>query len=214
MTAEERRQQRAGRFPGFSAAAQARHWDPVTAGTVLARLGPPPAQRFFTDDEQAVGTALVDRLLDQGDSSDEGYVPVLHRIDARLAEGSTDGWHYEDMPEDGQAWRDSLAYLDADAHDRHGTGFAACSTDEQNALVQVVQDLGSKPWHGLPAGHLWSLWTRYACTAFYANPRAWDEMGFPGAAYPRGYKNPGIDALESFEVRDAKPFFDPVREDG
>jgi hypothetical protein len=36
-------------------------------------------------------------------------------IDARLAAGETDGWRYEDMPEDGQAWRDTLAYLDEDA---------------------------------------------------------------------------------------------------
>ena len=48
-------------------------------------------------------------------------------IDARLAEKQTDGWHYEDMPEDGQAWRDTLAALDSDARDRYGTGFATCS---------------------------------------------------------------------------------------
>ena len=36
-------------------------------------------------------------------------------IDARLAEQQTDGWRYADMPEDGQAWRDSLRYLDEDA---------------------------------------------------------------------------------------------------
>jgi hypothetical protein len=28
-------------------------------------------------------------------------------------------------------------------------------------------------------------------------------MGFPGPAYPRGYKNMGIDSRERFEVRDA-----------
>ena len=46
-------------------------------------------------------------------------------------------------------------------------------------------------WHGFDAGHLWSLWTRYACTAFYSHPWAWNEMGFGGPAYPRGYKNIG-----------------------
>jgi hypothetical protein len=75
-----------------------------------------------------------------------------------------------------------------------------------------VQDLGSRDWHGLPAGHVWSLWTRYACTALYAHPAAWDEIGFPGPAYPRGYKNLGVDAREPFEVRDARPTLDPVRE--
>jgi hypothetical protein len=60
---------------------------------------------------------------------------------------------------------------------------------------------------------VWSLWTRYACTAFYAHPAGWNEIGFPGPAYPRGYKNPGVDAREPFEVRDARPGSDPVRED-
>jgi len=75
-----------------------------------------------------------------------------------------------------------------------------------------VQDLGSGAWHVLTASHVWSLWTRYACTAFYSHPLAWNEIGFPGPAYPRGYKNPGVDALEPFEVRDALPGLDPVRE--
>ncbi|HEV2633587.1 MAG TPA: hypothetical protein VGX23_00480 [Actinocrinis sp.] len=57
---------------------------------------------------------------------------------------------------------------------------------------------------------MWSLWTRYACTAFYSHPAAWTEMGFPGPAYPRGYKNPGVDGREPFEVRDARPAEDPV----
>ena len=46
-------------------------------------------------------------------------------IDARLAAGETDGWRYADMPEDGQAWRDTLAYLDADAGQPADGTFAA-----------------------------------------------------------------------------------------
>jgi hypothetical protein len=65
-----------------------------------------------------------------------------------------------------------------------------------------VQDLGAKAWHGLPAGRVWSLWTRYACTAFYAHPWAWNEIGFGGPAYPRGYKNAGIGRREPWEVAD------------
>ncbi len=136
----------------------------------------------------------------------------MEMVDARLAGGQSDGWRYEDMPEDGQAWRDTLAHLDSDAKEQFGAGFAACDGREQAAIVQAVQDLGSRDWHGLPASHVWSLWTRYACTALYAHPAAWDEIGFPGPAYPRGYKNIGVDALEPFEVRDARPALDPVRE--
>ena len=48
----------------------------------------------------------------------------LQFIDARLAEQETDGWRYDDMPEDGQAWRDSLRYLDEDAQAKFGVRFA------------------------------------------------------------------------------------------
>ncbi len=132
-------------------------------------------------------------------------MPVLELVDARLAAGETDGWRYEDMPSDAQAWRDTLAYLDADAAGRGGSTFADATRKDQHDLVQAVQDLKSGHWHGLPAAHVWSLWTRYACTAFYAHPFAWNEIGFSGPAYPRGYKNAGVGKREPFEVADARP---------
>jgi hypothetical protein len=210
---------RGTRFPGFDATSQAAHWDPVTAEVVLRRLGPPPAFRFFTPAEQATATALCDQLLDQQAPRallDQPLprIPVAAYIDARLAEAQTDGWRYQGMPEDGQAWRLSLAALDADATARCAAGFACCRPEDQAKLIQAVQDTGAGPWHGLNAGHVWSLWTRYACTAFYAHPLAWNEIGFPGPAYPRGYKNPGVGKREPFEIPDARPGQDPVAREG
>ena len=196
------------RFPGFDVLDQAPSWDPATASVVMSRLEIPPDIRFFTPPEEATARALCDQLLAQ---DGERLVPVLELIDARLAGGETDGWRYADMPEDGQAWRKSLAYLDDDAQEKFGQAFAHCPAADQGALIQAVQDAGSRDWHSLNAAHVWSLWTRYACTAFYAHPSAWSEIGFPGPAYPRGYKNPGIDTREPFEVRDAAPSDDPVR---
>jgi Gluconate 2-dehydrogenase subunit 3 len=198
----------AGRFPGFDVLGQARYWDQVTADVVTARTGPPPAVKFFTGPEEACARALLNLLTGQDGST----VPVLEMVDSRLAAGETDGWRYADMPEDGQAWRDTLSYLDADAGLRCGTSFAGAPAADQMALVQAVQELKSADWHGLPAAHVWSLWTRYACTAFYAHPSAWAEIGFPGPAYPRGYKNAGVGKLEPFEVRDAQPAEDPVKQ--
>ncbi|WP_323742455.1 gluconate 2-dehydrogenase subunit 3 family protein [Nocardioides islandensis] len=203
---------RPDRFPGFDVLDQSRHWDSVTTGVVLSRIEMPPDIRFFTPDEQAVAAALCDQLLDQhGDPEDPTRVPVVNLIDSRLAEQQTDGWRYQDMPEDAQAWRDTLAALDREATNRFGVGFAAGSRAQQAMVIQAVQDLGSADWHGLVAQHVWSLWSRYACTAFYSHPSAWNEIGFPGPAYPRGYKNPGVDSREPFEVPDAFPDDDPVR---
>ncbi len=198
-----------GRFPGFDVLTQAKHWDTVTAGLIIARTGPPAEPCFFTEAERACAAALLNQLT--GQCGEPLEVPVAEMVDARLAAGETDGWHYADMPEDGQAWRDTLGYLDKDAHARCGTAFSGASREDQAAIIQAVQD--GREWHGLSAARVWSLWTRYACTAMYSHPHAWSEMGFPGPAYPRGYKNAGVGRLEPFEVADARPAEDPARDD-
>ncbi|MDQ0756411.1 gluconate 2-dehydrogenase subunit 3 family protein [Arthrobacter sp. B3I4] len=199
-----------GRYPGFSALAQAKHWDRATAAVVQSRLGLPPDVRFFSPAEEAAARALFDLLLDQ---HAEPRVPVVNLVDARLAEEETDGWHYDNMPRDGEAWRASLAGLDQEARVREGCAFALLSRDGQARLLQDICDLDRELWQGMPADRVWGLWTRYACTAFYSHPLAWDEIGFAGPAYPRGYKNLGVDRLEPFEVRDVRPGADPTHGD-
>jgi hypothetical protein len=191
---------RPSRFPGFDVLDEVDRWDAVTAGVVLARLAPSPELSFFTGVEQATAEALCDQLLAQ---HDEPRVPVAALIDVRLATGETDGWHYADMREDGEAWRQTLAFLDDDAVALYGSSFGLLTKEQQAGIVQAVQNLGTQRWHDLPAHQVWSLWTRYACTAFYSHPWAWNEIGFPGPAYPRGYKNMGFDKREPFEVADA-----------
>jgi hypothetical protein len=194
--------QHRGRFGTFDVLDSVKAWDDVTAGTVLGRLALPGELAFFTPDQVSIAAPLLDLLLAQ---DGDPRIPVLALIDQRLAVGETDGWHYDDLPEDAQAWRDTLAALDADARTTHsGRGFAALVPSEQGALVQAVQDLaGSEErWHDWPAEQVWSLWTRYACTAFYSHPWAWNEIGFPGPAYPRGYLNPGVGSRERWERPD------------
>ena len=186
-----------GRFPGFDVMGQIRGWDDVTAGVVLARLDPPVVLSFFTPAEQSVAGPLFDRLMGQ---DSEPRIPLVALIDRRLALDETDGWRYEDMPEDQQAWRVTLAALDDDARAAFGSSFHALSAAQQAILIQAVQDCDGT-WHGLTASHVWSLWTRYVCAAFYSHPWAWNEIGFGGPAYPRGYKALGEDRLEPWEVR-------------
>jgi len=195
------------RYPGFDVVDQARHWDDRTREVVLHRLEAPSRAGFFDEHELAAVGALVDRLLAQ---DDEPRIEVEVMIGQRLHTGETDGWRYDDMPEDGDAWRRSVLGLDEDARLIAGGDFADATVAQQVAIIGAVQDLGAAPWHGMPAAHVWSLWTRYASTAFYAHPWAWNEIGFAGPAYPRGYKNLGIGRLEPFEVADAHTGEDPV----
>ncbi|MCC2274425.1 gluconate 2-dehydrogenase subunit 3 family protein [Streptomyces sp. ET3-23] len=185
------------RFPGYDVLAQTGTWDATTQAVVLARTARQPEMRFFSLAEEAVATALFDHLLAQWD---DPRVPVLEMVDARLAEMQTDGWRYADMPEDDAAWRLSLKALDDDAHARHDRPFAELPRVEQAQLIQAVHDTGGDRWHGMTASRVWGLWTRYTATAFYSHPWAWNEIGFGGPAYPRGYLRLGLDRREPWET--------------
>ncbi len=200
----------APRFPGYDVLGQAKHWDDTTRSVVVSRLHELPPIRFFSPAEEAAATCLLDRLMGQDDPSVEGRIALVRMVDGRLAEAQTDGWHYDTMPPDGQAWRDTLAALDEDARERHGCVFAECGLHEQRALLSDIHGWKGERWHGMPPAQVWSLWTRYAATAFYSHPAAWNEIGFGGPAYPRGYKNAGVDKREPYEVADAQPSDDPV----
>lgn len=196
------------RFPGFSAVGQSQHWDAATRAVVLARLRTPGRPRFFSDRELGTLTALIGRLVDVDDDLARS---LAGSVDARIADEETDGWHYDDMPPDDEVWRRSLAGLDEDAAARDGAAFAALTVTTRHDVLAAIDQGDAPTWHDLPRKHVWNLWMRYACTAYYAHPTAWDEMGWAGPAYPRGYKHIGVDAREPFEVADREPQQDPTR---
>jgi hypothetical protein len=193
------------RFPGFNVVEQARTWDSVTAEVVLNRLGPSTSARFFTVEEEPTVQALLDRLLAQ---DDEPRVRVFEVIDQRLADRRGDGYRYLEMPEDPEAWRASIAYLESDARARYGRTFGELAKSQQLQIIETIRTMEGD-WHGLPSGRVFALWMRYACSAFYSHPWAWNEIGFGGPAYPRGYKNLGLDRREPWEVAE-RDSSDPV----
>jgi hypothetical protein len=190
------------RFPGFNVLDRSNDWDEPTRRVVLSRVDRDGRRRrFFSDTEAVAAGALLDRLLGLDDAPD---VPVLQLVEERLADGQTDGWRYDDLPEDGEAWRTTVAWLDEDAGVRQpGHAFAALAREGQIDLLEAIHS--AHEWHGVQGAHVWSLWTRYACAAFFSHPYAWNDIGFGGPAYPTGYKNLGINGREAWEVpeRDA-----------
>jgi hypothetical protein len=202
------------RFPGFEVMDQRRHWDRVTAAVIGERLEPRAAPSAFTDSEQRTVELLVGLLLDL-DTRISGLLAL--QIGQRLEAGETDGWHYDDMPEDVVAWRRSLSALDEEARLRADLTFSSLDRHSRHRILAGVNGAGQAMWHGMTGSKVWNMWLRYACTAYYAHPEAWNEIGFPGPAYPRGYKNAGVDRREPFEVADAGPVLrrlGPVRTAG
>jgi hypothetical protein len=186
--------QNRGRFPDHDVLDQARHWDPVTRELILARAGDPPPLRFFGAAEARTLGALLDVALAQ---DAEPRIPVLAMVDAKFAAGELDGYRYADMPEDPETWRRVAAHLD---------GFADLPPDEQRQVVGAFA-AGAPDWPDLVAERAWSVIMRAALAAFYSHPWAWNEIGFGGPAYPRGYmrRNMGPAGREPSEPVEAVP---------
>jgi Gluconate 2-dehydrogenase subunit 3 len=199
-----------GRYPDYNVLDEADHWDEVTRRLVLDRVDEVPEIRFFTRPEVATLGAFCDVVLAQ---DREPKIPVLNMVDAKLYAGQLDGFRFAGMPDDRETWRLAARGLDAVAR-QHGCGdFAAASQEVQEQVVDAFQrgELRGDVWDELNVKRVWSVLMRAVLSAFYSHPWAWNEIGFGGPAYPRGYARLGAGQRESWEGAPASDT-DPVKE--
>jgi hypothetical protein len=80
-------------------------------------------------------------------------------------------------------------------------------------VIQAFSEgaLHGEVWDELPPKRAWSVVMRAILSSFYSHPWAWNEIGFGGPAYPRGYARFGIGQRESWEGAPALEE-DPVEE--
>jgi hypothetical protein len=205
-----------GRYPDFDVLEQADRWDEVTRRVVLDRVQNVPPSRFFDVRETATLEALCNHLT--GQVGEEPKLPVLAYVDEKLFLGKRDGYRYFDMPDDGETWRRVARGFDDEARALGRESYALLSDHEQDELCHRFSkaELFGGIWGTLNVARAFSVVLRYVCEAYYAHPWAWNEIGFPGPAYPRGYARFGSphlrdgetetwEGLEAFEL-------DPVRD--
>ncbi len=200
-----------GRYPDFDVFDAAGTWDAATAKVVDARLHHPGDLRFFSPREAPTLRAFCDVCVAQ---DAEPRVPVAEMVDEKLAAGRLDGYQYADMPDDRDTWRLVLAGLDEVAEARYGQAtYAAAPVDTQQTIVGLLAqgELSGGSWDALNTNRAWSVCMRMILAAFYSHPWAWNEIGFGGPAYPRGYMRLGpTSTREPFE-RPGATDEDPAR---
>ncbi|HEY0417402.1 MAG TPA: gluconate 2-dehydrogenase subunit 3 family protein [Gaiellaceae bacterium] len=205
--------QMAGRYPDYDVLEQTGHWDAVTRRVVLDRVENVPSITFFDEREAATLGAFCDIVLAQ---DDEPRIPVLAYIDEKLASGVGDGWQYHDLPGDGETWRRVACGLDEEAQRNAFDSFADASLPLQTQIVHrfCAGSVHGGAWNTINVARAWKVVMRYACQAFYSHPWAWNEIGFGGPAYPRGYGafgSPHLGEREAWET-DESFHFDPVKD--
>jgi hypothetical protein len=202
-----------GRYPDYDVLAEADHWDEVTRRVVLDRVENVPPVRFFDEREARCLGPFCDCLTAQ---DEEPKIPVLNYVDQKLYENDGDGYQYFDMPTDQVTWRTVARGLDEEAAKLGRDSFALLVEHEQHELCHRFNqgELYGGAWATFNVSRAWSVVIRYACEAFYAHPWAWNEIGFGGPAYPRGYAafgNPRLGEREHWEAEEAV-HVDPVKD--
>lgn len=180
-----------GYYPGFSTLAQQAFWDDATRRVVLDRVANIPPFRFFSPEEARLLEALCSRLLPQDDRDAARRIPLAPRIDERLHAGRIDGYRYDDMLPDGEAYRLGLRGVQEIAETLTGKRFEQLGLLDQDRALKTLHDdappAASDVWRRVPARRFWMLLMQDVIEAYYSHPWAWDEIGFGGPAYPRGY---------------------------
>ncbi len=200
-----------GRYPDYDVFDAADTWDDATAEVVNARLHLPTELRFFSPQQAPTLRAFCDVCVAQ---DGEPRVPVAEMIDEKLSAGRLDGYQYADMPDDRDTWRLVLAGLDEVAASRYGqSSFAAAAPDTQEAIVGVLAQaqLSGGSWEKLNVKRAWAVCMRMILAAFYSHPWAWNEIGFGGPAYPRGYMRLGPTSIREPFERPGATDEDPAR---
>lgn len=180
-----------GYYPGYHTLDLRGAWDEATRKTVMARVNQSTAPRFFSVEEAARMQAVLDRVLPQDDRDAAHKIPVLALIDDRLYSGRHEGYRYEDMPPDGDAHRLGLRAIDEIAQHLFRRMFITLDPLQQDAVLLTIHDArppaAMNVWRQMPPDRYWRLLMDDAARAYYSHPYAWDEIGYGGPAYPRGY---------------------------
>ncbi|WP_062015195.1 gluconate 2-dehydrogenase subunit 3 family protein [Aureimonas sp. AU4] len=154
--------------------------------------------------------AALARIIPQkGDAP----IDLAARIDTMMAEATGNGWRYEALPTDPEAYQVGLDTLEALARDRHGRAFAELSPQEIDALLRRIADGEA----GIEAEDRFSpkqmtLWFEElrsdAVRIFVAHPAVMARIGYsgianggPGGAAFAGFQHVGIGEREAFEPR-------------
>jgi hypothetical protein len=134
---------------------------------------------------------FVDVVMAQ---DEEPKIPVLNFVDEKLAKSLRDGYRYFLLADDDEVWRTVARGLDRE-------GFATSPLQQQQDFVERFSQarLSGEPWDELNLGFAWEIVHRDILTAFYSHPWAWNEIGFGGPAYPRGYSRFGSRHLPESE---------------
>jgi hypothetical protein len=138
----------------------------------------------FSEAEAALMRAVLERLIPQ----DEG-VDLVGFIDRYVSEPLGRGDRQPGMPETLELFKLGLQGIEQSSQEQRGSSFRELDADAQDTVLRAVSN-GSAPgavFKQIPSDYFFQRFYSKALHGYFAHPRVWMRIGFPGAAYPEGY---------------------------
>ena len=176
------------------------HVTDATRQALTDRLNAPRRQpTLFSADEFALLQTICNRLIPQDNRPEQ--IDVAGGIDERLTENKSNGWRYDVMPADADAYRQGLAGVEESAQILFQQTFRQLSGNEQDSILGMIQtgDAPGDSWQTLPSGRFFEELLAEAAENYYSHPLAQEEIGYVGMADVPAWQRIGLNQLEERE---------------
>ncbi len=174
---------------------------PATRAALEARLAPQTdyAPQFFDADTYQLLQAVAARVFPQPDRATP--IELAPNVDKRLLEGRADGWRYDAMPPDREAYRLGLGGINQAAQAGFQRPFVALSAEQQDVVIGQLA-AGEAPgenWQQVPQDKFFEEMLAELAESYSAHPLAQEEIGYVGMADVPGWTRIGLNELEPRE---------------
>lgn len=183
-------------------------WDDQTREVVRKRLEEIPLTRFFTDDEARTLTAVAERVVPQPDRRPAEKIPIVAWIDEKLYDDKRDGYRYEEMPPQREAWRLGVKGINETAQALFNQkDFVALDAISKDVVLTHIArgDPPGDTWKLVPAARFFrDVLCITIAKIYYAHPLAWNEIGYNGPSSPRGHVRKWMSGVDPWEAHEPK----------
>lgn len=155
--------------------------------------------QFFAPETYRLFVAVAARLFPQPERPVP--IPLIMAVDKRLAEGQSDGWRYDALPPDREAYRLGLGGIEQIAQALFQTDFEQLAPTQQDAVIESLAS-GNPPgeaWQHLRADRFFEEILAELTENYYAHPWAQDEIGYVGYADLPSWTKIGLNQKEARE---------------
>lgn len=183
-------------------------WDDRTREVVKKRLEEIPPIRFLPMYEAKTLEAIVECVIPQPDRAENEKIPIVPRIDEKLFKDERDGYRYEDLPAQREAWRMGLKGIDDAARKIFGgKSFAELDSASQNEVLTRMSkgDVSDEIWQKMSAERFFkNVLCDTIIKVYYSYPIAWNEIGYNGPSSPRGHFRKWEGGVDPWEAQEEK----------